>query len=95
MKGGSGHLVKGKINEESSVGKAAKRKKVFVNLLHLHPLDIKLSFKSGGIQDKGKGAVGVAVTAMGGLDDTRLKLGALQISNAFSSKDDLIDRICF
>jgi hypothetical protein len=26
--GGSGHLVKGRINEESSVGKAARRKKV-------------------------------------------------------------------
>ena len=62
-------------------------------MLHIHPLDIKLSFKSGGHAEKGRGAVGVAVTAMGGLDDTQLKLGALQISNAFGSKEDLTDRI--
>ncbi|GMI17545.1 hypothetical protein TrLO_g14806 [Triparma laevis f. longispina] len=96
ISGGSEHLVKGKMDSSEGVAYGRKRK-VFVNFLHLHPVDISLSFKAGGVRNNQKrelGGVGeMAISAIGGLDDTRLKLGALQINNAFGSKSDLVDRI--
>ncbi|GMH83022.1 hypothetical protein TrST_g613 [Triparma strigata] len=95
ISGGSQHLVRGKMDTSEAVAYGRKRK-VFVNFLHLHPVDISLSFKGGGVRNR-KGELGgvgeMAISAIGGLDDTRLKLGALQINNAFGSKSDLVDRI--
>ena len=98
LRGGSTHLVRGRLISESEVGREVRKKKVFVNLLHVHPIDMALSFKSGGIVDKkkqlGGEAAALAMSAVsGGLDDTRLKLGGLQIANAFGSKTELLDRI--
>jgi len=96
ISGGSRHLIRGRMDTEAALAYGMK-KKVFVNFLHLHPIDISLSFKGGGVRSRNRknlGHVGeFAISAIGGLDDTRLKLGALQINNAFGSKSDLVDRI--
>tara|TARA_B110000971_G_C19884930_1_gene442512 strand:+ start:512 stop:751 length:240 start_codon:yes stop_codon:yes gene_type:complete len=38
-------------------------------------------------------AASFALSALSGLDDTRLKLGALQINNMYGARADIVDRI--